>query len=122
MSPGIPPGQPPEAGETRKGSFLSPGRSAALLDSRLVACRTVRKFVSVVLSLPVVVICYNSPRNLTHLCPCLWVRPMGQLGPAGAWGTQAPHQDGTPLPPGGPSWRQLAQAPPPPRPRPHSRL
>ena len=120
MSPGIPPGQPPEAGETRKGSFLSPGRSAALLDSRLVVCRTVRKFVSVVLSLPVVVICHNSPRNLTHLCPCSGCGPWGSWGQQGPGVNRRPTRTGHHCPlvapaggswPGDPSSQAQAQAP-----------
>lgn len=81
-----------------------------LLGYRLVACITGTKPVSVVLSFPVVVMCYGSPRKVTHLCPCVWVQSTGlspgfqplPLVPTWFWGKQVPCQDATPLPPSGP--------------------
>lgn len=82
----------------------------ALLGCRLAACITGTKPVSVVLSFPVVVMCYGSPRKVTHLCPCVWVQSTGlspgfqplPLVPTWSWGKQVPCQDATPLPPSGP--------------------
>lgn len=74
-----------------------------LLVFRLVACITVMKSVSVVLSFPAV-IRYGGPRKVTHLCPCIWLQSTGLSPgfPTRPWGKQVCGQDATPLPPSGP--------------------